>query len=68
LKNRLDIAGIHVVEARIGHLATHLKLPGLCCADSKQQQWSQPFKIVEGAVSMVQMALEHLPTEYYRVG
>ncbi len=61
LKNRLDIAGIHVVEARIGHLAYAPEIAG---AMLRRQQATAVvaarFKIVEGAVSMVQMALEHL--------
>jgi regulator of protease activity HflC (stomatin/prohibitin superfamily) len=61
LKNRLDIAGIHVIEARIGYLAY---APEIASAMLRRQQASAVvsarFKIVEGAVSMVQMALEHL--------
>jgi regulator of protease activity HflC (stomatin/prohibitin superfamily) len=61
LKNRLDIAGIHVIEARIGYLAY---APEIASAMLRRQQAaavvSARFKIVEGAVSMVQMALEHL--------
>lgn len=61
LRNRLEIAGIHVIEARIGHLAYAPEIAG---AMLRRQQAaavvSARFKIVEGAVSMVQMALEHL--------
>jgi regulator of protease activity HflC (stomatin/prohibitin superfamily) len=61
LRNRLDIAGIHVVEARIGYLAYAPEIAG---AMLRRQQASAVvsarFKIVEGAVSMVQMALDHL--------
>jgi regulator of protease activity HflC (stomatin/prohibitin superfamily) len=61
LSNRLDIAGIHVVEARIGYIAYAPEIAG---AMLRRQQAaavvSARFKIVEGAVSMVQMALEHL--------
>ncbi|WP_333819387.1 SPFH domain-containing protein [Ohtaekwangia sp.] len=61
LRNRLDIAGIHVVEARIGSLAYAPEIAG---AMLRRQQAaavvSARFKIVEGAVSMVQMALDHL--------
>jgi regulator of protease activity HflC (stomatin/prohibitin superfamily) len=61
LKNRLDIAGIQVVEARIGYLAYAPEIAG---AMLRRQQASAVvaarFKIVEGAVSMVQMALDHL--------
>jgi regulator of protease activity HflC (stomatin/prohibitin superfamily) len=61
LKNRLEIAGIHVIEARIGYLAYASEIAG---AMLRRQQAAAVvaarFKIVEGAVSMVQMALEHL--------
>jgi regulator of protease activity HflC (stomatin/prohibitin superfamily) len=61
LRNRLEMAGIHVVEARIGYLAYAPEIAG---AMLRRQQAaavvSARFKIVEGAVSMVQMALEHL--------
>ncbi len=61
LRNRLDMAGLHVIEARIGHLAYAPEIAG---AMLRRQQAaavvSARFKIVEGAVSMVQMALEHL--------
>jgi regulator of protease activity HflC (stomatin/prohibitin superfamily) len=61
LRNRLDMAGIHVIEARIGHLAYAPEIAG---AMLRRQQAaavvSARFKIVEGAVSMVQMALDHL--------
>lgn len=61
LRNRLDMAGIAVIEARIGHLAYAPEIAG---AMLRRQQASAVvsarFKIVEGAVSMVQMALEHL--------
>ncbi|MBX2900001.1 MAG: SPFH domain-containing protein [Cyclobacteriaceae bacterium] len=64
LKNRLEIAGIHVVEARIGYLAYASEIAG---AMLRRQQAAAVvaarFKIVEGAVSMVQMALEHLSKE-----
>jgi regulator of protease activity HflC (stomatin/prohibitin superfamily) len=61
LTHRLQIAGINVIEARIGHLAYAPEIAG---AMLRRQQAaavvSARFKIVEGAVSMVQMALEHL--------
>lgn len=61
LRNRLDMAGIQVIEARIGHLAYAPEIAG---AMLRRQQAaavvSARFKIVEGAVSMVQMALDHL--------
>jgi regulator of protease activity HflC (stomatin/prohibitin superfamily) len=61
LRNRLEIAGIHVIEARIGYLAYASEIAS---AMLRRQQAtavvSARFKIVEGAVSMVQMALDHL--------
>jgi hypothetical protein len=61
LRNRLDMAGIHVIEARIGYLAYAPEIAG---AMLRRQQATAVvaarFKIVEGAVSMVQMALDHL--------
>jgi regulator of protease activity HflC (stomatin/prohibitin superfamily) len=61
LRNRLEMAGIRVIEARIGHLAYAPEIAG---AMLRRQQAtavvSARFKIVEGAVSMVQMALDHL--------
>jgi hypothetical protein len=61
LKNRLDIAGIHVIEARIGYLAY---APEIASAMLRRQQATAVvaarYKIVEGAVSMVQMALDQL--------
>lgn len=64
LKNRLDIAGIHVIEARIGYLAY---APEIASAMLRRQQATAVvaarFKIVEGAVSMVQMALEQLASQ-----
>jgi regulator of protease activity HflC (stomatin/prohibitin superfamily) len=61
LRGRLDMAGIHVIEARIGYLAY---APEIASAMLRRQQAtavvSARFKIVEGAVSMVHMALEQL--------
>lgn len=61
LRSRLEMAGIHVIEARIGYLAY---APEIASAMLRRQQAaavvSARFKIVEGAVSMVQMALDHL--------
>jgi regulator of protease activity HflC (stomatin/prohibitin superfamily) len=64
LRNRLDIAGIHVIEARIGNLSYAPEIAG---AMLRRQQATAVvaarFKIVEGAVTMVQMALEQLSTQ-----
>lgn len=61
LKERLDIAGIEVMEARIGYLAYAEEIAQ---AMLKRQQAeaivAARFKIVEGAVSMVEMALAEL--------
>lgn len=58
---RLDIAGIHVIEARINHIAYAQEIAQ---AMLKRQQATAivaaRYKIVEGAVSMVEMALEEL--------
>jgi regulator of protease activity HflC (stomatin/prohibitin superfamily) len=61
LKERLEAAGISVIEARISHLAYAAEIAG---AMLQRQQASAivaaRFKIVEGAVSMVELALEQL--------
>lgn len=60
----LEIAGIEVVEARISHLAY---APEIAAVMLRRQQadaiLSARHKIVEGAVDMVQMALERLKQE-----
>jgi regulator of protease activity HflC (stomatin/prohibitin superfamily) len=61
LMERLSIAGIHVLEARISYLAYASEIAG---AMLRRQQATAivaaRIKIVEGAVSMVEMALEQL--------
>jgi regulator of protease activity HflC (stomatin/prohibitin superfamily) len=61
LGERLNIAGVEVMEARINYLAYAQEIAQ---AMLKRQQASAivaaRFKIVEGAVSMVEMALEEL--------
>ena len=61
LRSRLEMAGIEVIEARIVHLAYAPEIAG---AMLRRQQATAVvaarFKIVEGAVSMVHMALEEL--------
>ncbi len=61
LSDRLSIAGIEVMEARIGYLAYAEEI---AAAMLKRQQAeaivAARFKIVEGAVSMVEMALNDL--------
>jgi len=61
ISKRLEIAGIEVLEARINHLAYATEIAG---AMLKRQQAvaiiAARTKIVEGAVSMVEMALKEL--------
>lgn len=64
LQERLDIAGIEVVEARINYLAY---APEIAAVMLRRQQADAIIaareKIVEGAVSMVDMALKKLSSE-----
>ena len=64
LNERLAMAGMEVVEARINYLAY---APEIAAVMLRRQQASAIItareKIVEGAVSMVKMALEKLSTE-----
>jgi regulator of protease activity HflC (stomatin/prohibitin superfamily) len=61
ISERLQIAGINVIEARIAYLAYAEEIAH---AMLQRQQATAVvaarFKIVEGAVSMVEMALDHL--------
>ncbi|KFN45682.1 hypothetical protein N790_09485 [Arenimonas malthae CC-JY-1] len=61
IQERLAQAGVHVIEARISHLAY---APEIAQAMLQRQQASAIIaartRIVEGAVSMVEMALEQL--------
>jgi len=61
ITERLTIAGIHVIEARINYLAYASEIAG---AMLRRQQATAivaaRYKIVEGAVSMVDMALDQL--------
>lgn len=61
IRDRLAIAGIHVIEARISYLAYAQEIAS---AMLRRQQATAivaaRIKIVEGAVSMVEMALEQL--------
>jgi regulator of protease activity HflC (stomatin/prohibitin superfamily) len=61
IQERLEKAGVEVIEARISHLAYSAEI----AAAMLQRQQAQAVvaartKIVEGAVGMVQMALDHL--------
>jgi hypothetical protein len=64
LNERLSIAGIEVIEARLNYLAY---APEIAAAMLRRQQAdaiiSAREKIVEGAVSMVKIALERLSAE-----
>ena len=61
IQDRLQKAGVDVIEARISHLAY---APEIAAAMLQRQQAQAVVaartKIVEGAVGMVQMALDHL--------
>ena len=61
IQNRVEIAGIEISEARIAHLAY---APEIAAAMLQRQQASAIIaarqKIVDGAVSMVEMALKKL--------
>ena len=61
IQDRLEMAGIEVLEARIGYLAYAQEIAN---AMLKRQQATAivaaRHKIVEGAVSMVEMALDEL--------
>lgn len=61
IQERLERAGVEVMEARISHLAY---APEIAAAMLQRQQAQAVVaartKIVEGAVGMVQMALDHL--------
>ena len=64
LNERLAMAGIHIVEARINYLAY---APEIAAVMLRRQQADAIItareKIVEGAVSMVKMALDKLKSE-----
>lgn len=64
IQTRVDMAGIEIIEARISHLAY---APEIAAAMLQRQQASAIIaarqKIVEGAVSMVQMALDKLSSD-----
>ena len=64
LNERLAIAGIHIIEARINYLAY---APEIAAVMLRRQQADAIItareKIVEGAVSMVKMALDKLKDE-----
>ena len=61
IKERLDIAGIFVIEARINHISYSEEIASVML---RRQQATAVvaarYKIVEGAVGMVEIALEQL--------
>jgi regulator of protease activity HflC (stomatin/prohibitin superfamily) len=65
IQERLDKAGVDVIEARISHLAYS---PEIAAAMLQRQQAQAVVaartKIVEGAVGMVEMALDHLSEKH----
>lgn len=65
IQTRTELAGIEIMEARISHLAY---APEIAAAMLQRQQASAIIaarqKIVEGAVSMVKMALDKLSDEH----
>jgi regulator of protease activity HflC (stomatin/prohibitin superfamily) len=65
IQNRLEKAGIEVIEARISHLAYAPEIAG---AMLRRQQAGAVIaarqKIVEGAVGMVEMALEEISRKH----
>jgi regulator of protease activity HflC (stomatin/prohibitin superfamily) len=64
VQNRLEVAGVHVVEARLSHLAY---APEIAQAMLRRQQAEAIIaaraKIVDGAVGMVEMALRSLEAQ-----
>jgi hypothetical protein len=64
IQDRLETAGVNVIEARISHLAY---APEIANAMLRRQQANAVIaartRIVEGAVSMVEMALEQLSSK-----
>ena len=64
LNNRLSMAGMEIIEARINYLAY---APEIAAVMLRRQQAAAVIaareKIVEGAVSMVKMAIEKLEKE-----
>lgn len=65
LQERLDKAGVQVIDARISHLAYSAEI----AAAMLQRQQAQAVvaarrTIVDGAVGMVQMALDHLAKDH----
>ena len=65
LRSRLDIAGIEVVEARINYLANAAEIASVMLRRQQADAIiSAREKIVEGAVSMVDLALKKLSADH----
>ena len=61
LQKRLEVAGVTIVEARITHLAYAQEIAqAMLRRQQAQAIVAARFKIVEGAVGMVQQALQDL--------
>ncbi|WP_375143034.1 SPFH domain-containing protein [Paenibacillus sp. D2_2] len=64
LQNRLAIAGVKVIESRLTHLAYSTEIASAMLQRQQAEAiLSAREKIVDGAVTMVQMAIERLQTE-----
>ncbi|GGG04459.1 membrane protein [Paenibacillus aceti] len=64
LQNRLAIAGVKVIESRLTHLAYSTEIASAMLQRQQAEAIiSAREKIVDGAVTMVQMAIERLQTE-----
>ena len=64
LQVRLSKAGVTIEEARLSHLAYAPEIAGAMLRRQQAEAVvAARFRIVEGAVSMVQLALEHLEKE-----
>ena len=65
LRSRLNIAGIEVVEARINYLAYAAEIASVMLRRQQAEAIiSAREKIVDGAVSMVDLALKKLSKEH----
>ena len=61
MQTRLEVAGVNIVEARITHLAYAQEIAqAMLRRQQAQAIVAARFKIVEGAVGMVQQALQDL--------
>ena len=64
LRDRVTLAGVEVIESRITHLAYAPEIAQVMLARQQANAIvAARFKIVEGAVGMVQLALDRLRDE-----